>query len=115
MNYENDLLLSFRAISGESADLARSEAKAVHLALSESSVGVTVAVQRLRLIVKHIETASDGMLESIEAFLDEHPATPDEADEILAVVDETIALNEEMSALLLTTTAAIRADMKHNR
>jgi hypothetical protein len=55
------------------------------------------------------------MLEAIEACLDEHPATPDEADEILAVVDETIALNEEMSALLLTTTAAIRADMKHNR
>jgi hypothetical protein len=112
MNGEHDLLLSFRAISGESADVARAEARAVHLALSESTLGVTVDVQRLHLIVKRIQTASDGTLEAVAAMINEHGVTPDEADELEAVIDEIIALNGEMSALLLTISAARRAAEK---
>lgn len=112
---EHDLLLSFRAISGEWADLAHAEAKAVRLALSEGTDGDTVDDQRLRLIVEHIRTASDGTLKAISALRNTHGVTPDEADELRAVVDEIIALNGEMSALLLTTNAILRADMKRGR
>jgi hypothetical protein len=115
MNGEYDLLRSFRAISGQWADLARAEAEAVRLALSERTVGATVDVQRLRLIVEHIRAASDGTVEAISARRNKHSVTPDEADELQAVIDEITAMNGEMSALYLATNAILRADMKRSR
>jgi hypothetical protein len=115
MDNEHSLLLSFRAVSGEWADLAHAEARAVRSALSEGTDGVTVDAQRLHLIVQHIRTASDGTLEAITALRNKYGVTPDEADELRAVVDEIIALNGEMSALLLATNAILRTNMKRDR
>jgi hypothetical protein len=41
--------------------------------------------------------------------------TRDEAEQFQAVVDDIIALNGEMSALLLANTAVLRAAMRRNR
>jgi hypothetical protein len=51
----------------------------------------------------HIRAASDGTLEAISARRNEHSVTPDEADELQAVIDEITAMNGEMSALYLAT------------
>jgi hypothetical protein len=115
MNSEHDLLRSFRAISGQWADLARAGAEAIRLALSERTVGATVDVEPLRLIVEHIREASDGTLEAISARRNKHRVTPDEADELQAVIDEITAMNGEMSALYLATNAILRANMKQDR
>jgi hypothetical protein len=48
-------------------------------------------------------------------MINEPGITPDEADQFQAVADEIIALNVEMSALLLANTAALRAAMKRDR
>jgi hypothetical protein len=115
MTDDRDLLLSFRAISGAWADLARAEADTVRLALSERTVGITVGVERLRNIVEHVRAASDGALESISARRGKHGVTPDEADELQGVIDEITAMNREMSALYLATNAILRAEMKRDR
>jgi hypothetical protein len=115
MNSEPNLLRSFRAISGQWADLARAEAEAVRLALSERTVGATIDVQRLRSLSTHIRAASDGTLEAISARRNKHSVTPDEADELQAVIDEITAMNSEMSALYLATNAILRANMKRDR
>jgi hypothetical protein len=41
--------------------------------------------------------------------------TPDEAEQFQAMADDIIALNGEMSALLLANTAALRAAIKRDR
>jgi hypothetical protein len=115
MNNEDDLLLSFRAKTDRWADRARAEAKAARLAVAEGPGGVTVAVHRLRLIVQHIQTASDGALDAIATLRKKHRVTPDEAVELQAVVDEIIALNGEMFALFLATNAILRTNMKRGR
>jgi hypothetical protein len=115
MAEERDLLLSFRAISGARADLARTEADTVRLALSERTVGITVGVERLLHIVEHVRAASDGALEAISARRSNHSVTPDEADELQAVIDEIKAMNREMSGLYLATNAILRAEMKRDR
>jgi hypothetical protein len=115
MNKKHDLLLAFRAISGQWAELARIESEAIRLALSESTVGATFDVQRLRLMVEHIRSASDGSLEAILARRGNYSVTPEEADELQAVVDEINALNDEMSALYMATNALVRAEMRRGR
>jgi hypothetical protein len=86
MTDERDLLLSFREISGQWADLARAQSEAIRVALSESTVGVTFDVQRLRLIVQHIRAASDGTLEAITARRKKYSVTSDEDDELQALI-----------------------------
>jgi DNA integrity scanning protein DisA with diadenylate cyclase activity len=115
MDDDRDLLLSFRAKTDRWADRARAEAKAVRLAVAEEPDGVTVAVHRLRLIVQHIRTASDGALDAIATLRKKHSVTPDEADELQAVIDEITALDDEMSGLLLATNAILRTNMKRGR
>jgi hypothetical protein len=97
------------------ADLARAEAKAIRLALSETTLGVTVDVQRLRLMVEQIRTASDRTIMAITARRKKFSVTPDEADELQAVIDEIAAVNDEMSALFLATNAIHRTNMKRRR
>lgn len=115
MDYDRDLLLSFRANTDIWADRARAEARAVRLALAEGPGGVTVAAHRLRLIVQHIRAASDGALDAIATLRKKHSVTPDEADELQALIDEITALNDEMSGLLRATNAVLRTNMKRGR
>jgi hypothetical protein len=115
MNNEDGLLLSFQAKTDRWADRARAEARAVRLAVADGPGGVTVAVHRLRLIVQHIRTASDGALDAIATLRKKYSVTPDEAVELQAMIDEITALNDEMFALFLATNAILRTKMKRGR
>jgi hypothetical protein len=117
MDDDRDLLLSFRAKSERWADRARAEAKAVRLALAEGSEGAVAAAaasRRLFRIVEFIRSAN-STINALPAMINEDGVTPAEADQFHAVADEIIALNGEMSALLLANTAALRAAMKRGR
>jgi hypothetical protein len=114
MDDDRDLLLSFRAKSERWADRARAEAKAVRLALAEGREGA-VASRRLFRIVEFIRSANSRTINALPAMINEHGITPAEADQFHAVADEIIAVNGEMSALLLANTAALRAAMKRGR
>ena len=118
MNDDRDLLLSFRAKSERWADRARAEAKAVRVALAEGSEGAVAAAaasRRLFRIVEFIRSANSRTINALPAMITEHGVTPDEAEQFQAVADEIIALNGEVSALLLANTAALRAAMKRGR
>jgi hypothetical protein len=115
MTNKRDLLLSFRARSERWADRARAEAKAVRLALaqgSEGSAAAAAASRRLFRIIGFIHSANFRTINALPAMIKEHSVTPDDAEQLGAVVDDILALNGEMSALLLANTAALRAAMK---
>jgi hypothetical protein len=119
MNDDRDLLLSFRAKSDRWADRARAEAKAVRLALAEGPAGsgsaaAAAASRRLFLIVEFIRSANSRTIDALLA-MKKRKITPDKADELETVVDDILALNEEMSALLLANTAVLRAAMRRGR
>jgi hypothetical protein len=112
MNNEDDLLLSFRAKTDRWADRARAEAKAVRLALAEGPAGsaaAEIASRRLFSIVGFIQSANSR---TADAAMKQRNVTPDEAEQFLAVVHDIIALDREMSALLLANTAVLRAAMR---
>jgi hypothetical protein len=118
MDHDRDLLLSFRAKSERWADRARAEAKAVRLALAEGSEGAVAAAaasRRLFRIVEFIRSANSRTINALPAMINEDGVTPDEAEQFQAVADDILALNGEMSALLLANTAALRAAMKRGR
>jgi hypothetical protein len=112
MNDDRDLLLSFRAKTDRWADRARAEAKAVRLALAEGPAGsaaAEIASRRLFSIVGFIQSANSR---TADAAMKQRNVTPDEAEQFLAVVHDIIALDREMSALLLANTAVLRAAMR---
>jgi hypothetical protein len=111
------MLLSFRAKSERWADRARAEAKAVCSALAQGparSPAAAAASRRLVSIIDFIRLANSSTVDSLPARIKEHSADPDEAALFQAVVDDIIALNEEMSGLLLMTNAIRRAAMKRD-
>jgi hypothetical protein len=119
MNDDRDLLLSFRAKSDRWADRARAEAKAVRLALAEGPAGsrslaAAAASRRLFCIVEFIRSANSRAIDALLAMKKPN-ITLDKADELETVVDDILALNEEMSALLLANTAVLRAAMRRDR
>jgi hypothetical protein len=117
MNDDRDLLLSFRAKTDRWADRARAEAKAVRLALAEGPAGSAAAAaasRRLFRIVEFIRAANSLTIDALLA-MKKRNITPDEADDLQAVVDDIVALNEEVSALLLANTAVLRAAMRRDR
>ena len=117
MSDDRDLLLSFRAKTDRWADRARAEAKAVRLALAEGradSAAAAAASRRLVSIVEFMRSANSRTVDALPA-MQKRNVTPDEADELQAVVDDIVALNEEMSALLLANTAVLRAAMRRDR
>jgi hypothetical protein len=119
MNDDRDLLLSFRAKSDRWADRARAEAKAVRLAVAEGPAGsrsltAAAASRRLFRIVEFIRSANSRTIDALLA-MEKHNIPPDKADELQTVVDDILALNEEMSALLLANTAVLRAAMRRDR
>jgi hypothetical protein len=117
MNDDRDLFLSFRAKSERWADRARAEAKAVRLALAEGSEGAPAAAaasRRLFRIVEFIRSANSHTIDTLLA-MKKRKVTPDEAEQFHAVADDILALNEEMSALLLANTAVLRAAMRRDR
>jgi hypothetical protein len=117
MDDDRDLLLSFRAKTDRWADRARAEAKAVRLALAERPAGSAAAAaasRRLFSIVEFIRSANSRTADALPAMKKRNVA-PDEAEQFQAVVDDIIALNEEMSALLLANTAVLRAAMRRDR
>jgi hypothetical protein len=118
MNDDRDLL-SFRAKSDRWADRARAEAKAVRLAVAEGPAGsgslaAAAASRRLFRIVEFIRSANSLTIDALLA-MNKRNITPDKADELQTVVDDILALNEEMSALLLANTAVLRAAMRRDR
>jgi hypothetical protein len=118
MNDERDPLLSFRAKTDVWADRARAEAKAVRLALAEgtaSSAAAAAASRRLVRIVEFIRSANSRTIDALPGMIKEHGVTADEAEQFQALADEIVALNKEMSALLLANTAVLRAAMKRDR
>jgi hypothetical protein len=117
MDDDRDLLLSFRAKSDRWADRARAEAKAVRLALAEGPAGSAAAAaasRRLVSIVEFMRLANSRTVDALPA-MKKRNVNLDEAEQFQAVVDDILALNEEMSALLLANTAVLRAAMKRDR
>jgi hypothetical protein len=117
MNDDRDLLLSFRAKTDRWADRARAEAKAVRLALAEGPTGSAAAAaasRRLFSIVEFIRSANSRTADALPA-MKKRNVTPDEAEQFQAVVDDIIALNDEMSGLLLANNAVLRAAMRRDR
>jgi hypothetical protein len=118
MNGERDQLLSCRAKGDKWAVRARAEAKAVRLALAEGPAGAVAAAAASRRLFRFVDFIRSANSRTIDALLamEDHPnVTSDEAEQIHALVDDIIALNEEMSALLLANTASLRAAMKRGR
>jgi hypothetical protein len=117
MKDERDPLLSFRAKSERWADRARAEAKAVRLALAEGPAGSAAAAAASRRLFRIVEFIRSANSRTIDALLTmkKRNVTPDEAEQFHAVADDILALNEEMSALLLANTAVLRAAMKRDR
>jgi hypothetical protein len=118
MDDEGYRLLSFRADRDRWADRARTEAKAVRLALAEGAAGSAAAAaasRRLFRIVEFIRSANSRMIDAFSTVINEHSATPDEAEQFQDMADEIVALNTEMYALLLVNTAVLRAAMKRDR
>jgi len=118
MDDERDPLLSFRAKSDRWADRARAEAKAVRLALADgpaASAAAAAASRRLFSLVEFIRSANSRTINSLPAMINEDGVTLDEAEQFRAIADDILALNGEMSALLLANTAALRATMKRGR
>jgi hypothetical protein len=118
MSDEPDLLLAFRAKTDRWADRARAEAKAVRLALAQGSPDsctVAAASRRLVSIVEFIRSANSSTVVALPSVIQKPGVTPDEAAQFLAVMDDIIALNGEMSGLLLANTAVIRAAMRRGR
>jgi hypothetical protein len=85
------------------------------LALAEGpggSAAAEIASRRLFSIVEFIRSANSR---TADAAMKKRNVSPDEAEQFQAVVDDIIALNGEMSALLLANTAVLRAAMKRGR
>jgi hypothetical protein len=117
MNDDRDPLLWFRAKTDRWADRARAEAKAVRLALAQGSAGSTAAAaasRRLFSIVEFIRSANSRTADALPA-MKKRNVTPDEVEQFQAVVDDIVALNEEMSGLLLANNAVLRAAMRRER
>jgi hypothetical protein len=117
MDDDRDLLLSFRAKSDRWADRARAEAKAVRLALAEGPAGSSAAAaasRRLVSIVGFMRLANSRTVDGLPA-MKKRNVNLDEAEQFQAVVDDILALNEEVSALLLANTAVLRAAMRRDR
>ena len=114
MTGKQDVLLTFRTVSGEWADLARAEARAVRSALAERSGSAVAAAHRLSAIVEDIRAAGYRATNDLAALMDEQAdgITPDEAKEINDLADDIVALNKEMSDLLRATLAAGKAALK---
>jgi hypothetical protein len=115
MNDERDMLLSFRAKSDRWADRARAEAKAVRLALAEGPAGSAAAAAASRRLFRLVEFIRSANSRTIDAAVKKRNVAPDEAEQFNTVVDDIIALNGEMSALLLANTAVLRAAIKRDR
>jgi hypothetical protein len=97
------------------ADRARAEAKAVRLALAEGSEGAVAAAAASRRLFRTVQFIRWANSRTADAAMKKRNVTPDEAEQFQAVSDDIIALNGEMSALLLANTAVLRAAMKRDR
>jgi hypothetical protein len=114
MSAERDMLLTFRTRSGEWADQARKEAKAVIATFTERSDNVAATADRLVLIVKHIRENCAKTLDGIQALLiDENfNAEPDELFQVLALSEEIVALDKEMGDLARATSAIVQTGLR---
>ena len=115
MSAERDMLLTFRTRSGEWADQARKEARAVIAAFNERSDNVAATTDRLVLIVKHIRENCAKTLDGIQAALVDESLDA-ELDDILQVRDlaeEIVALDKEMADLARATSAIVQTRLRN--
>jgi hypothetical protein len=117
MNDQRDLFLLFRTDRDRWADRARTEARAVRLALAEGAAGSAAAAAASRRLVRIVQfiRAENSRAIDVLAAIDEHSVSLDEAEQFQDMANEIVAVNTEMYALLLVNTAALRAAMKQNR
>ena len=107
-----DVLLTFRTLSGEWADQARAEAKAAIAAFNVGgSATPTETVSRLSLMVEQIHVDCARTLAGLEAALtnDSLAAEPDAFAQIKELAEDIAALDKEMDDLVRATSAALQA------
>ena len=110
MSAERDMLLTFRTLSGEWADQARKEAKALFASFNERSDNVAVQPDHLVLIIKQIRENGAKTLDGIQAALVDESldAEPDEILQVLDIAEEIVALDKEMADLARATSAILQ-------
>jgi hypothetical protein len=117
MSAERDMLLAFRTMSGEWAEQARKEAKAVIAAFNERSDNVAAAAHRFCLTVGKVRENCAKTLDCIQAAVDEVAmdtldAGPDDLLQVRDVAEEIVALDKEMGDLLRATSAIIQTTLR---
>jgi hypothetical protein len=108
-----DMLLTFRALSGEWADQARAEAKAA-IATANAGGGATEAMRRLRLTVDQIHANCARTLDGLHAALtnDSLGVEPDNLAQIKDLAEDIAVLDKEMDDLVRATSAVLQARLR---
>jgi hypothetical protein len=108
-----DMLVTFRTLSGEWADQARAEAKAAIEAFNAGG-DATEASRRLVLMVDQIHANCARTLDGLRAALtnDNLAAEPDDLAQIKDLAEDIAVLDKEMDDLVRTTSAAMQAGLR---
>jgi hypothetical protein len=109
-----DMLVTFRRLSGEWADQARAEAKAAIAASNAGAGGATDAVRRLSLMVEQIHANCARTLDGLHAALtnDSLAAESDDLAQIKNLAEDIAVLDKEMDDLVRATSAALQAGLR---
>jgi hypothetical protein len=106
-----DMLVTFRTLSGEWADQARVEAKAAIEAFNAGAGDATEAARRLVLMVDQIHANCARTLDGLRAARTNNSlaAEPDDLAQIKDLAEEIAVLDKEMDDLVRATSAAMQA------
>ena len=109
-----DMLVTFRTLSGEWADQARAEARVALAAFEAGAGGATEAMERLILVVEEIHANCVRTLEGLQASLTNNSLVkePDDLAQIKDLAEEIAVLDKEMDDLVRATSAVIQARLR---
>jgi hypothetical protein len=109
-----DMLVTFRRLSGGWADQAQAEAKAAIAASNAGAGGATEAVRRLSLMVEQIHANCARTLDGLHAALtnDSLAAEPDDLAQIKDLAEDIAVLDKEMDDLVRATSAVLQAGLR---